>query len=119
MEELKKVIWRWDYGVYMPFCPYCDEPIYEAGTCVFCHKPHKWREGKYKDTVVEVGEYTVVQSTSKDIYIYKGEEWVLHASCTTKMSEEELRKFVENYKKLKGVGEDDESVADHEGDGQG
>ena len=119
MEDIKEVVWLWDFGVCMPFCPYCNEPIYEAGTCIFCDKPHKWREGKHKETVVEVGEYIVVQGTGNDVYVYKGGEWVLHASCTKKLSEEELRKFVEHYDKLKGVVEDDESVADHEGDGQG
>jgi len=63
-------------------------------------------EGKHKETVVEVGEYTVVQGTGNDVYVYRGGEWVLRASCTKKLSEDELRKFADHYEKLKG--------ADHE-----
>ena len=59
-------------------------------------------EGKQEETVVEVGEYTVVQGTGNDVYVYKGGEWVLHAACTKKLSEDELRKFADHYEKLKG-----------------
>ena len=86
----KKIIWRWDWEVYMPFCPYCNEPAYEKDKCVFCGKPYEWVEPKYKDTIIEQGEYTIIQATNNHISIYKNGEFVYHASCTKKKTEEEL-----------------------------
>lgn len=97
---MKKVKWRWEYGVYVPFCPYCNEPAYEQGYCVFCNNHYEWVEGKHKPTIVTVGEYTVVQGTGKHIHIYKGEEMVFHASCTKKKTEDELKEFVEYYDRI-------------------
>ena len=97
---MKKVKWRWDWGVYVPFCPYCDEPAYEKDHCVFCNKPYEWVEGKHKATIVNVGEYTVVQCTNNHIHIYKDEHMVMHASCTKKKTEDELREMVAVYEDL-------------------
>lgn len=97
---MRKVKWRWDYGVYMPFCPYCDEPAYEEDHCVFCKKTYKWVEGKYKPTVIEEGEYTVVQSTNNHIQVYKEGRMVMHSSCTKKKSEQELREMIGLYEDI-------------------
>lgn len=93
----KKVKWRWDYGVYVPFCPYCNELAYEKDHCSFCLKPYKWVD-KSKARKVVVGEYKVVQCSYKDIYIYKGEQWVMHMSCTKRKSKRQLKKMVDFYK---------------------
>lgn len=98
--EKKPIEWRWDYGVYVPFCPYCDELAYEHDKCAFCGKEYQWIAGDYKPTEVVVGEYVVCQSTSKDIYLYKGDEWVMHSTCTKMLTEDELVKMVDYYEKL-------------------
>jgi hypothetical protein len=98
---MKKIQWRWDYGVYMCFCPYCDEPAYENGKCVFCGKQYKWIEPKYKPTKVQVGDYAVVQATNNNIAIYdKDGQMLYHAQCPKKMTEEELVKQVDYLKKM-------------------
>ena len=90
--RIKKVNWQWDYGVYMAFCPYCNEPVYEKDKCVFCGKPYKWVEGKFKPTEIEHQGYTIVQSTDNHILVYnKDGHMVYHASCTKKLTEDELK----------------------------
>ena len=100
MAEMKNIVWRWDRGVYVPFCPYCDEVAYDKTKCVFCEKPYKWARGKHKPTVIEVGEYTVVQATNNHISIYKNGRFVYHASCTKKKTEDELKEQVKLYEML-------------------
>lgn len=109
-----KVNWRWDWGVYVPFCPYCDEPAYEKDHCVFCNKPYEWVAGEYKDTIVSVGEYTVVQTTNNNIHIYKGERLVMHSICTKKKTEDELKEMVAHYEKVCTIPIPDELVRDEE-----
>lgn len=103
-EDIKNIVWRWDWGCYVPFCPYCDEAAYEEDKCSFCGKPYKWVEGKHKPTKVIVGEYTVVQNPSNHIHIYKGDKWVFHASCTKKKTEDELKEMVAYFEGLKKGG---------------
>lgn len=91
---MNEVIWRWDYGVYVPFCPYCDEPAYEKEACCFCGKPYKWTDGEFKPTEVRRGEYTVIQSTNNHISIYKSDELISHINCNKKKSEEELTELL-------------------------
>ena len=94
---MKKVKWRWDWGCYVPLCPYCNELAYEKDFCTFCLKPYKWVD-KSKDRKVVVGEYTVVQCSNKHIHIYKGERLVLHSQCTKRKSKRQLKKMVDFYK---------------------
>ena len=99
---MKKVKWKWDMGVYVPLCPYCNEPAYEEDHCVFCGKKYEWVEGKHKPTVVEHNGYTIIQCTNNHIQIYKDGRIVMHASCTKKMTEEELKQqvaFLEDMRK--------------------
>ena len=101
MSDKKAVEWRWDYGVYLSFCPYCDSPTYdEKERCPFCKKEYEWTEPKHKDTQVQVGEFTVIQATNNHISIYKHGQWVYHMSCTKKMTEEELKGMVQVAKDL-------------------
>lgn len=101
MGDVKKVIWRWDYGVYMPFCPNCDDILYvPEKACRSCKQAIEWTEPKYKETVVEIDEYTVVQATNNHISIYENGKFVFHASCRKKMTETELKDMVEIYKSL-------------------
>lgn len=59
-------------------------------------------ELKHKETIIEQGEYTIVQATNNHISIYKSGEFVYHASCTEKKTEEELIKHLEFYKTMVG-----------------
>lgn len=97
---MKKIVWVWEHGVYVPICPHCRELAYEKDECVFCKKPYQWVEGKYKSQVVEVGDFTVIQTTNNNIHIYKDNRLVYHASCVKKMTEDELRKQVDYYLSL-------------------
>lgn len=36
---MKEIVWRCEYGVYVPFCPYCDEPAYERASVPFVENP--------------------------------------------------------------------------------
>ena len=66
--KIKPVIWKWDYGVYVPFCPYCGEPAYEKDRCFSCGKPYEWTDGEIEPTTVSRGEYTAIQATNNHIY---------------------------------------------------
>lgn len=100
VRKTKKVKWRWDYGVYVPLCPYCNELAYEKDHCVFCEKEYKWVD-KSKERMVTVGEYTVVQASNNHITIVKGDRRVMHASCTKRMSKRQLKKMVEWCEEIK------------------
>lgn len=104
---MKRVKWRWDMGCYVPLCPYCNELAYEKDHCVFCGKEYEWVD-KSKDRIVTVGEYTVVQASNNHISITKDDRMVYHASCTKKLSEEELKEHVKYYEELIGKGATDE-----------
>lgn len=94
---MKKVNWKWDCGVYVPFCPYCDEPAYDKHRCCFCGKEYEWVEGEFKPTIVEEGDYTVIQSTNNHISIYKGDDIVSHINCTKKCTEAELKELINEF----------------------
>jgi hypothetical protein len=99
---MKKVKWTWDWGVYVPLCPYCNEFAYEKDHCVFCDKKYKWVEGEIKPTVIEHNGYTIVQATNNHIQVYEEGRLIYTASCTKKMSEEELKEqvaFIERLRK--------------------
>lgn len=101
MADIKEVVWHSEFGEGLfPFCPYCDEFAYEEDHCVFCKKPYKWVDSPIKDTMVEVGEYTVVQTTNNHISITKGGRMVYHAQCTKRLSKRELKKHVNFYEQL-------------------
>ena len=95
--KMKKVKWKDEYGTKMPFCPYCDEPIYEKGKCIFCEKEHEWVDVRPSETVVEVGEYVVVQTINNHVHIMNGGRMIMHMNCTRKMTEDELREMVSIY----------------------
>ena len=108
MAEIKEIQWHWEYGLYLPTCPYCNEPAYEKDRCVFCEKEYKWVESEIKDTVVTVGDYTVVQLSNNAIYVLKGEAIAMHASCAKKMTEDELKEMVAHYEDICNTNIDEE-----------
>ena len=101
---MKKVKWQWDMGVDVPFCPYCDEPAYEKDHCAFCGKKYKWVEGKHKPTVVEYGDYRIIQCTNNHIQVYKNNQIVMYSSCTKKLTEEELKAHVDFVRSIREGG---------------
>lgn len=96
---MKKVKWQWDWGCYVPLCPYCGELAYQKDRCVFCEKEYKWSD-KGKERAVTVGEYTVVQTSNKDIHVYKNGRMVMHSSCTKRKSKRALKSFVAFYEEM-------------------
>ena len=102
---MKKVKWDWEYGVYTPLCPYCNEPAYEKDHCVFCNQKYKWVEGKHKFTEVVDGDYTIVQSTNGHIHIIKDGRMVMHINQTEKKTEQELLGMLDFYRELQMIGE--------------
>ena len=109
---MKEVVWKWEYGVYVPFCPYCGEPAYEQDSCTFCGEPYQWVEGEFKPTKVTRGEYTVVQATNRHIHIYKNGKMVLHSHGNKKLTEEELLKEIDFYENLISAGAFDKCFND-------
>jgi hypothetical protein len=91
---MKQVLWKDEFGEKMPFCPYCNEPIYVKGECIFCKKKHEWVELKQSETVVEVGEYAVIQTANNHIHVMHNGAMIMHINCTKKMTEDELRGMV-------------------------
>ena len=92
MAKIKKIVWRKEFGEgRYPFCPYCNEFAYEQDHCVFCAKKYEWVDEGEKTTVVEHNGYIIIQCTNNHIQIYKDGQIVLLASCTKKMTEEELK----------------------------
>lgn len=112
MSEIKKILWRWDWGVYVPFCPYCDEPAYYRDYCFDCGKPYIWVDGKYKPKEVYKGEYTAVQSTNKHIAIYKGDHLVMHSQCNEEKTEEELLRMIDRYIEFRYSGQIEDLLND-------
>ena len=95
---IKKVKWTWDWGCYMPLCPYCNEYAYEKDYCVFCEKEYEW-VNKSKERIVSVGDYTIVQASNNHIQIYKGDRAVMHIPCTNKLSRRKLKEyFCKNFR---------------------
>ena len=93
----KKVVWQWEYDVYVPFCPYCGELAYEEDHCVFCGRTYEWVEGKHKPKEVTKGEYTIVQHTNNHINLYRDGKMVMHAACMNPLTEEELLEMIDKY----------------------
>lgn len=102
-KQIEKVKWRWDWDIYVPFCPYCDEVAYYKDHCVFCGNLFEWVEGEVSPSEVTEGEYTVCQSTGGGIYVYKNGELVMHSQCTVKKTEEELKDFIPFYEEMEGA----------------
>ena len=102
MTEIKKIVWEseFDPNTKYPFCPYCREFAYEQDHCVFCGKPYEWVEGEGESSVVTVGEYTIVQTTNHHVHLVKDRKIVMHAQCAKSLTEEELKKEIEFYKRL-------------------
>lgn len=100
-EELKKVEWKWDWGVYVPLCPYCSELAYEEDHCIFCGKRYKWVDGEYKPAVVEHEGYKAVQASNNHVTIYKDGQMIMHSSCKVKKTEDELKADIEFVKAMR------------------
>ena len=111
---MKKVKWQEEWGELFPVCPYCNEWAYEKTHCVFCKKLYEWDEPPNlpKPTIIEHEDYVVVQVPSNHIQIYDATDGrlVYHASCTEKLSNDELNKHVDFIRGIrnKGSGCDEE-----------
>ena len=95
---MRKVKWKWDHGIFVPFCPYCKEPAYDKHQCKFCGRKYEWVEGKQQPTVVEHDGYTIIQCLNNHIQVYKNGSLAMHINCTQKMSVEQLKTIVSLHK---------------------
>ena len=102
-----KIAWEKDYdGVSQyPVCPNCHEYAYERDKCVFCGQLFVTKDEKMDEycrvTKAEKDGYTAVQTFNNHIQVYDAEgRFVSHASCTKKMTEEELARYLDLILKL-------------------
>ena len=95
LKKILEVQWQWDYGVYIPFCPYCNEPAYDEKICFNCGKEYKWVEGKHKSTVIHHKGYTIAQATNNHVTITKNGDLISHSQCIEKLSEDDLKAMVD------------------------
>ena len=96
---MERVIWKWDAGTYVPFCPHCQEPAYQKGRCLFCGERFLWVEPSVSQRKVVIGEYEAVQAPNHHLHLYKNGTLILHASCARELTAEEIKQFIENHKK--------------------
>lgn len=99
--EVKQVVWKVDWGAYLPFCPHCDEPAYNDDICFNCGKKYEMTEGEHKNIEVSDGDWKAVQTPGMSLYIVRDGEIIVHASCTSMFTEEELRQQLKRYKEKK------------------
>ena len=116
MTEIKEVVWRWEYGVYVPFCPYCDEPAYYEDHCFACNRQYKYVEGEHKPTKVSKGEWTAIQATNNHASIYKNGRMVMHSECNEKKTEEQLLAMVDRFIRFSQSGAIEDLFADESED---
>ena len=96
---MKKVKWQEEWGELIPVCPYCNEWAYEKTHCVFCKKLYEWVEPENvpKPTVVEHKGFTIIQVADNHLLVYKNNRLAMHASCTKRLTEDEIRKEVDKF----------------------
>lgn len=92
---MEKVIWKWDKDVFVPYCPHCDELVYEYDHCVFCHQPYKWGDSEPSPNamaLVNSGEWTIhlPNPNFSRIFLLKNNHLRYHAPCNKKMTKAEL-----------------------------
>lgn len=90
---MKKVIWRYEYEMYVPFCPYCNEFAYEENKCVFCNKEYEMTEYPESPIVVEYKNLKATQ-TGLGLWIERNGILLSHSSLSRKLTEEEILKML-------------------------
>lgn len=98
--HVKNIVWKWDKDVFVPYCPHCDDLVYEKDHCVFCNQPYEWVDPKppcplsapYGIAEVNSGEYKLRVSYPdfKRISLYKNNCPLRLLSCDKKMRKAEL-----------------------------
>ena len=102
----KKVVLIPDYdGSDYPSCPTCGEIAYYLDKCCFCGQVFDQEDERLKEfnqTVqIERDGYTIVQASNCHIHVYNADgKMIYHASCTKKMTEDELIHHLEFVKSL-------------------
>lgn len=97
--EVKKVIWIWDWGVLIPVCPTCKELAYEDDRCVFCGQPYLMTPKPIEDAVVRYKQYMAVKVGGADcVNIYKDDKLVCHCDLEegTEYSIDDLKNLIKN-----------------------
>lgn len=101
MSEKKEVKWCYDWGVLIPFCPYCDEPAYEKDKCVFCGKEYITTPKPIPDLEVYGDRFYAVMPSKTSIYIFEQVTGALvcHESVSGKWDKEKLEKHLKEIEK--------------------
>ena len=101
-----KVIYITEYGLTLPYCPFCNEPAYDDEYCVFCGaefiKPTKEEMDEVKKANHEykvIYKNVVLIQVGCSVYQYKDNKLISHWSLAKPFTEEELLK---EAKKISG-----------------
>lgn len=110
----KEVVWRYEYGMLLPFCPVCGGPAYEEESCVFCGQKFLWVETeevkkqaeKQKELIVDYEDIHVEQVIgSWGIYVSRkigaGYKMLAHLSCSREFTRDELINLAKQYAERK------------------
>ena len=92
----KEIVYYWEYGMLMGFCPNCNDIPYDKEVCQLCGQKLIWKEKpkKYQDTVVKKDDYVITQVYgSWSVYVEKNGVLLSISQCTKKFTKKELLKF--------------------------
>ncbi|MGN1337370.1 MAG: hypothetical protein ACI4WW_02730 [Candidatus Coprovivens sp.] len=102
-----KIVYEYEWGMFIPVCPFCKESVYEKDHCVFCKaKLEQPTEEEQEEVKKANHEYTVtyknitLNQVANAVYEYRDNVLVSHWSLARPFTEEELLK---EAKRLAGV----------------
>ena len=88
-----------DYGIFIPTCPFCHEPLYEKKRCVFCGATIEEDETienklhELNNDLVSTYENIVVEQTCNALYVYEDKKMVMHCTIEKPKTQDELNEF--------------------------
>lgn len=101
-----RLVYRIEYDLCLPFCPFCNEPAYDDEYCVFCGaefiKPTKEELEEVKKANHEykvIYKNVALIQVGCSVYQYKDNKLISHWSLDKPFTEEELLK---EAKKISG-----------------
>lgn len=93
-----------EYGITLPFCPFCHEPAYEKTHCVFCgaefEELSKQELEKQKKTNHEITvkyKNITIHQVCCGAYIFRDGKFISHASLTKPQNEKQLLQMAKHY----------------------
>lgn len=93
-----------EWGITVPFCPFCNKYAYESTHCVFCgaefEEPTKEDIEKMKKANNEITvEYKniMIQQVATSLWLYEGGKLISHMALGNPMTEKELLDMAKGY----------------------